>query len=242
MIKKLIIALLIVSMAIFCFVSCDDDDDDSSSETETTYAVGDTGPAGGIVFYDKGSYSDDWRYLEAAPADLGLIGSTPSVDSSATGYSEGEFVFGYYRTSATGTNWYVNGSTTYDSSNCTGTDIGTGASNTTLLVSKMGSPAYSSNSGTGTTANYAARLCDILEYTNESVTYDDWFLPSKEELNLMYENLHENSLGGFDSNYYYCSSSEGSNAEEAWLQYFSNGSQDDFARLNPVRVRPLRAF
>ena len=34
-----------------------------------TYAVGDTGPAGGWIFYDKGSYSDGWRYLEAAPSD-----------------------------------------------------------------------------------------------------------------------------------------------------------------------------
>ena len=33
------------------------------------YAVGDTGPAEGIVFYDKGSYSDGWRYLEAAKSD-----------------------------------------------------------------------------------------------------------------------------------------------------------------------------
>ena len=31
--------------------------------------VGDTGPAGGIIFYDKRGVSDGWRYLEAAPSD-----------------------------------------------------------------------------------------------------------------------------------------------------------------------------
>jgi TolB-like protein len=35
-----------------------------------TYAIGDTGPAGGIVFYDKGSNSGGWRYLEAAPPEI----------------------------------------------------------------------------------------------------------------------------------------------------------------------------
>lgn len=33
-----------------------------------TYAIGDTGPAGGLIFYDKGENSGSWRYLEAAPA------------------------------------------------------------------------------------------------------------------------------------------------------------------------------
>jgi hypothetical protein len=35
------------------------------------YKIGDTGPAGGWIFYDKGSFSDGWRYLEAAPRDAG---------------------------------------------------------------------------------------------------------------------------------------------------------------------------
>ena len=35
------------------------------------YAIGDTGPAGGKVFYDKGDASDGWQYLEAAPSDQG---------------------------------------------------------------------------------------------------------------------------------------------------------------------------
>ena len=32
------------------------------------YKVGDTGPADGIIFYDKGRFTDGWRYLEAAPS------------------------------------------------------------------------------------------------------------------------------------------------------------------------------
>jgi TolB-like protein len=35
-----------------------------------TYEIGDTGPAGGTVFYDKGQYTDGWRYMEYAPENF----------------------------------------------------------------------------------------------------------------------------------------------------------------------------
>lgn len=35
-----------------------------------TYRIGDAGPAGGLVFYDKGNDSGGWRYLEAATKDI----------------------------------------------------------------------------------------------------------------------------------------------------------------------------
>ena len=63
----------------------------------------------------------------------------PTVDSSATlyAYANKNYVFGYYRTSSTGYNLYVNGSTWNYNANCTRTAIGTGGSNTEKLVNAM---------------------------------------------------------------------------------------------------------
>lgn len=61
------------------------------------YVVGDTGPAGGYIFYDKGTYGSGWRYLEVAPfsrdtefsaqwaTNMNLIGGTSS--NAGDGYS-----------------------------------------------------------------------------------------------------------------------------------------------------------
>ena len=218
------------------------------------YGIGDIGPAGGYIFYDKGSYSDGWRYLEAAPADLEIVDGVPTVDSTVSGYSYGTykwdfdiFNFGLYRTTDDGSYLFVNGTTTYSATDCTGTSIGTGKTNTQLLVNAMGAETYSSGSGSSKTADYAARLCDILTYTVNGVTYDDWFLPSKDELNLIYVNLYSAGLVGFLANSHYWSSSEHySYASSAWGQSFRYGGTQIYCFRsgagNYGNVRPVRAF
>jgi len=87
-----------------------------------------------------------------------------------------------------------------------------------------------------TTSDTAADICANLSLSG----YNDWFLPSKDELNLMYENLKIFGVGGF-ADYYYWSSFE-YDAGNAWLQYFGNGSQGFGAKSDSMRVRAVRAF
>jgi hypothetical protein len=145
-----------------------------------SYAVGDTGPAGGIVFYDKGNNSDGWQYLEAAPASTEWKGIAWSVSTA----------------DVKGTN----------------VEIGTGKQNTQAIV----------NSSLNTGVSYrAAMVCDNLK----SGGYDDWFLPSKAELNLMFVYLKEAGIGGFKEDWYWSSSIGGNTG--VWAQRFSDGLQED---------------
>ena len=80
-----------------------------------------------------------------------------------------------------------------------GTDawaIGTGKQNTININAQLtfGDPCVD----TGTAADICAQLT--------IGTYNDWFLPSKDELNKMYLNLHKKGLGGFTTSEYLSSS------------------------------------
>ena len=64
---------------------------------ERPYSIGDTGPAGGKVFYDKGDYYAGWRYLETAQSDqstgMGIVwwnGSNVTTGATATAIGTGE--------------------------------------------------------------------------------------------------------------------------------------------------------
>ena len=163
-----------------------------------------TGPAGGLIFYDKGSVSGGWRYLEAAPTDQSIAAA-----------------------------W---GTYNYTVAGADGTAIGTGKQNTLDIIA------------VDSAINKAANECSAYSIVNGGVTYDDWFLPSQEELNKMYVNLKkgidENSViytpvGGFVN--FYWSSSEYS-ADNACTQKFDSGAQYGDGKYNTYRVRAVRAF
>jgi hypothetical protein len=53
------------------------------------YQIGDTGPAGGIIFYDKGTVSNGWRFFEAAKTDLAAsVNYSSSASCSVTTNTE----------------------------------------------------------------------------------------------------------------------------------------------------------
>ena len=113
-----------------------------------------------------------------------------------------------------------------------GTAIGTGKQNTTAIVNGCETPDITP----------AERAYDLV-LGGQS----DWFLPSKDELNQMYINLHSAStpLGGFSTDYYW-SSSEWSSINFPGLfangQNFVGGGQNNAGKTNLYYVRPVRAF
>ncbi len=161
----------------------------SLSSAPGSYAIGDTGPAGGIVFYIT-NYG--LSGLEAAP-----------VDQSTSANAE----------------WGCLG---IEIAGADGTAVGTGAQNTADILTGC------------STSGIAAKIADAYMLG----TYDDWYLPSKDELNLLYQ--QRNVVGGFASGSYWSSSELGSNY--AWTQGILNGVQGGSNKGFHLRVRAVRTF
>jgi len=118
--------------------------------------------------------------------------------------------------------------------------VGMGKVNTRVITIALGAGTYASK--------YAEDLsCNGV---------DDWFLPSKDELDLAYNRLAQNRvggqdtpIGGFNKGYYWTSTDY--NNTTAWTEYFMDGQQFDRVQTlsgnklppaNPFRVRSVRAF
>lgn len=106
---------------------------------------------------------------------------------------------------------------------------GAGLKNTAIIIANQG--PVDGNA-------FAATVCNEYSVTVGGVTYGDWYLPSKYELNLLY--LQKSVVGGFASSNY-CSSTEYS-ANFAWRQNFGNGDQGASGKFGPYYVRAVRAF
>jgi hypothetical protein len=107
-----------------------------------------------------------------------------------------------------------------------GAFIGAGKQNTLDIIN--GCPANQT----------AARLCSDLVLAG----YDDWFLPSKDELHQLY--LRKDLVGNFVDDGYapYWSSTEYEIHDSAWRELFGYSEQTIYDKYNFYNVRAIRRF
>jgi hypothetical protein len=110
----------------------------------------------------------------------------------------------------------------------TATGIGSGAANTARIVAALGDTSFTAG---GLAKSYRGG------------GFADWFLPSQEELKLMFANLHARGLGGFSNNYYWSSSAQ-TGRFPAFAQNFGDPDRsiDATAYGLDFCVRAARAF
>ncbi len=128
---------------------------------------------------------------------------------------------------STGIEWITGGSTQITLNGNTLTALGKGQANTNAMKAQTG---YTGG---------AAKVCDDYTIIVGGVTYEDWFLPSKDELDKLY--INKGAIGGFAVDCYWSSSE--AYASYAWRQDFSSGGQFyDFYKYYTFRVRAVRVF
>jgi hypothetical protein len=175
-----------------------------------TFSLGDVGPGGGYIFYDKESYgSDGWRYLEAAPADFSFDWTSTYIDSgyivnngdvyedkAPTGYGA-EDVLVY-----TKKDFYWGPAGTLG----TQASLGEGTPNFVLLdAATTATPILRDGKGRKTIVNPDNPRRDTPECLKAQALngLTDWFVPSESELAQMYAN--KSNVPGLSSSLYWSS-------------------------------------
>ena len=179
-------------------------------QSTPAYRIGDTGPAGGLIFYDKGNSIGCWRYLEAAPVD---IGPSPFLTENPDSFPR-------------------NLKEQWDKTDGeSGRGIGKGKYNTEYIMQ-----IAQARGG----FNWAVRLCDNYELNG----FNDWFLPSRDELNFIYGNLYLRGIGNFRQEQYWSSTTwtDTWGSYRAWYINFADGKHDTQNAGQQRRSRPVRQF
>ena len=212
--------------------------------TANVYTIGDTGPGGGKVFY-----------IAATPFACGPTRATSCtyLEAAPSGWNGGAADPKAKWSNASGD---INNAGSPETA--TATAIGWGYRNTRAII-------LAGNTDTGT----AAALADSYTVTVSGVVYDDWYLPSKDELNQMCKwergitgtdltTLTTDCAGGVNNtgpgaagagfgDFNYWSSSERDKSftgGQAWIQWFGTGAMGGTNKLDGTQmiVRPVRAF
>jgi len=197
-----------------------------------TFAIGDEGPAGGIIFYvadgkegrplgftvqgygnpgDEGYYAEYTAYyLEVAPEDIGY-------QPWAFGQDEDDWSW---------IDLIPNLSSDWDDE--TDWAIGRGRMNTAIIIARGIEMGYTT---------LAAGECAALGTGGKT----DWFLPSINELNELFNARWNLNLEDLHDDYFW-SSTQGSD-NRAWLKDFRNGEPLGYYKNYPsFSVRAIRAF
>ena len=214
--SKSVIFAIIVLIAVLVIVACDAGSNDEFGPLVDgkSYKLGDPGPEGGIIFYVS---QQGFTVEMVNPSDNYIAYYLEAALEDTFGLSwagvEGNLVPGLSETVVDETDWA----------------LGRGRKNTAIIIAYGQSPTPPQDPFSTPAAKYCA------EYGSSN----DWFLPSRNELNLLYTN--KDAAGIIDMNSMYWSSSQSSN-NSAWDQDFSNGDWNTTAKASPANVRAIRAF
>ena len=189
------------------------------------YNIGDKGPAGGWIFFvDRFNDYPSFDYLEAAPevVSSGVVWAT----TTATCYDKSDALINCQSGSP------------YHNANRKGEqllsqNVGMGLANTKAIIARH-------DAGTVPKSAYAAGLADSYSIIVNGVKFDDWFLPSAGEEQLMYTNLEQVGVVQF-SHYDDWSSSE-VESDTAWYPDYDAELSTGANKFFTNAVRAIRAF
>ncbi len=122
----------------------------------------------------------------------------------------------------------------------TGDGVGAGTTNTAIIVAAQSNDTPGGNFAAKVAADFSVQEDGLAACTGsvDEVCHGDWYLPSKHELNLLYQ--LKDVVGGMPGIYYWSSTEYAANA--AWAQFFYDGGQGGYDKILPFHVRAVRAF